>query len=136
MTPQTVTRQAPLSEIFQAGILKWVAILSSRGRPSPGIKPESLATPALAGGFFTTSTTWKAPDSGRSPQTFILGGSAVETCCGLRCQQGRGRLSQDSKGTQLVPIPSHPTRGAVGACALPTPSSPPGAQSTYHMSVR
>ena len=28
--------------------------------PDPGIEPESLASPALAGGFFTTSTSWEA----------------------------------------------------------------------------
>ena len=28
--------------------------------PDPGIKPKPLAPPALAGGFFTTSATWKA----------------------------------------------------------------------------
>ena len=28
--------------------------------PNPGIKPVSLASPALAGGFFTTSATWEA----------------------------------------------------------------------------
>ena len=28
--------------------------------PDPGIKPESLTSPALAGRFFTTSTTWEA----------------------------------------------------------------------------
>ena len=27
--------------------------------PDPGIKPTSLPSPALVGGFFTTSTTWK-----------------------------------------------------------------------------
>ena len=27
----------------------------------PGIEPASLASPALAGGFFTTSATWEAP---------------------------------------------------------------------------
>ena len=27
----------------------------------PGIEPASLVTPASAGGFFTTSTTWEAP---------------------------------------------------------------------------
>ena len=32
-------------------------------RPNPGIEPESLTTPALAGGFFTTSTTWEARSS-------------------------------------------------------------------------
>ena len=28
--------------------------------PNPGIEPASLVSPALAGGFFTTSTTWEA----------------------------------------------------------------------------
>ena len=31
--------------------------------PDPGIEPASLTSPALAGGFFTTSATWAAPDS-------------------------------------------------------------------------
>ena len=47
--------------ILQARILVWVAVPSSRGFPDPGIKPTSLVSPALAGGFFTTSTTWEAP---------------------------------------------------------------------------
>ena len=29
--------------------------------PNPGIEPASLTSPALAGGFSTTSTTWEAP---------------------------------------------------------------------------
>ena len=28
--------------------------------PNPGIEPMSLTSPALAGGFFTTSATWEA----------------------------------------------------------------------------
>ena len=27
--------------------------------PDPGIEPSSLMSPALTGGFFTTSTTWE-----------------------------------------------------------------------------
>ena len=45
--------------IFQARILKWVAISSSRDLPDPGIEPMSLMSPALADGFFTTSTSGK-----------------------------------------------------------------------------
>ena len=41
-------------EFFQAGILEWVAISYSRDLLNPGTEPESLASPALAGGFFTT----------------------------------------------------------------------------------
>ena len=35
---------------------------------NPGIKPGSLMSPALAGGFLTTSTTWEA----HSPHTNII----------------------------------------------------------------
>ena len=33
--------------------------------PDPGIKPTSLMSPALAGGFFITSTTWEGSYSKR-----------------------------------------------------------------------
>ena len=39
--------------IFQARILEWVAISSSRELLDPGIELASLASPALADGFFT-----------------------------------------------------------------------------------
>ena len=60
MTPWTVACQAPLSVGFsQARTLEWVAISSSRDPPDPGIKPTSLVSPELAGGFFITSITWE-----------------------------------------------------------------------------
>ena len=31
-----------------------------RDIPNPGMEPPPLVSPALAGGFFTTSTTWEA----------------------------------------------------------------------------
>ena len=46
--------------ILQAGILEWDTMPSSRGSSNLGIEPASLASPALAGGFFTTSATWEA----------------------------------------------------------------------------
>ena len=42
---------SPVHGILQARILEWVAISSSRGPSQPGIE---AASPALAGGFFTT----------------------------------------------------------------------------------
>ena len=36
--------------------------------PHPGIEPVSLVSPALAGGFFTTSTTWE----GHSDVVFLI----------------------------------------------------------------
>ena len=44
--------------IFQAKILEWVAMASSRGSSRPGSEPASLMSLALAGGFFTASDTW------------------------------------------------------------------------------
>ena len=41
--------------------LKSICPLPTPGNlPNPGIEPESPASPALAGRFFTTSTTWEA----------------------------------------------------------------------------
>ena len=48
----------------QARILEWVAIPSSRGPFRTRIKPLSLVSPALTGGFFTTSTTGEATHLG------------------------------------------------------------------------
>ena len=44
--------------ILQARILEWSAMPSSRRSSRPGMEPTSLAS-ALAGGFFTTSATWR-----------------------------------------------------------------------------
>ena len=46
--------------VFQAGILEWLPFPLPGDLPDPGIEPVSLVSPALAGGFFTTSTTWEA----------------------------------------------------------------------------
>ena len=42
--------------ILQARILEWVALQGNHC--NPGIKPTSLTSSALSGGFFTTGTTW------------------------------------------------------------------------------
>ena len=45
--------------ILQARILEWVAISSSRGSSRPRDQTQGFfMSPSLAGGFFTTSTTW------------------------------------------------------------------------------
>ena len=51
---------SPVHGILQARILEWVALPSSRGSSLPRHHAISLMSPALAGGFFTTSATWKA----------------------------------------------------------------------------
>ena len=56
VTPWTVAHQAPLPMGFPRQEYSSELPFPSPGDlPDPGIKPESLASPALAGGFFTTS---------------------------------------------------------------------------------
>ena len=60
-TPWTVALQAPLPMGF-SGQEYWSGMpLPSWGDlPNPRTEPASLMSPALAGGFFTTSATWEA----------------------------------------------------------------------------
>ena len=61
VTPWTVAHQAPLS-MDSPGKNTGVGSCPPPGDlPDQGIKPTSLMSPALADGFFTTSTTWEAP---------------------------------------------------------------------------
>ena len=46
--------------ILQARILEWGALSSSRVSFPSGMEPASLVSPALVGGFFSTSNTWEA----------------------------------------------------------------------------
>ena len=46
--------------------------------PNPGVKPTSLKSPALAGGFFTTSTTWGAQEQA---QSVTRSGSVIRASC-------------------------------------------------------
>ena len=59
--PMAVVYQVPLSmklprQEYWSGLL----FLSLGDLSDPGIEPESLASPALTGIFFTTSATWEA----------------------------------------------------------------------------
>ena len=55
----TVAHQAPLSMGFSRQEYQSEFPFPSPGDlPNPGIEPTSLTSPALAGRFFTTSTTW------------------------------------------------------------------------------
>ena len=64
VTLWTVAHQAPLSMgISRQEQWAWVSRPLPGDLPSPGIEPTSLMSLALAGRFFTTSTTWEAPDN-------------------------------------------------------------------------
>ena len=60
-TPWTVPHQAPLSMGFsRQEYWSGLPFPPPGDLPDPGIEPRSLMSPALAGGFFTTSATWEA----------------------------------------------------------------------------
>ena len=69
VTPQAVARQTSLSMGFSSQE-NWSGLPCPLpgDLPDPGIEPESLMSPALAGKFFTTSTTWEAQGRLFSPQ--------------------------------------------------------------------
>ena len=61
VTPRTVAPQAPLSIGFsRQEYWSGLPCLLPGDHRDPGIEPSSLTSPALAGGFFTTGTTWEA----------------------------------------------------------------------------
>ena len=63
VTPWTAACQAPLSMGFsRQEYCGGLPCPPPRELPHPGIKPASPVSPALAGKFFTTSTTWEAPN--------------------------------------------------------------------------
>ena len=60
-TPWTVAYQAPLSvEFSRQGYRGGLPFSAPRDLPNPEMELRSLTSPALAGGFFTTSATWEA----------------------------------------------------------------------------
>ena len=62
VTLWAIAHQAPLSMGFSRKEY-WSGLLCPPpgDLPNPGIKPVSLASPALTDGFFTTSATWEGP---------------------------------------------------------------------------
>ena len=57
----TVAHQAPLPmEFSRQEYCSGLPFPSPRDLPDPGIEPASLTSPALASGFFTTSSTGEA----------------------------------------------------------------------------
>ena len=61
VTLWTVAQQAPLTMGFsRQEYWSGLPFPSSGNLPNLGIKPTSLMSPALSGGFFTTSAAWEA----------------------------------------------------------------------------
>ena len=62
MTPWTVARQAPLSMGYsRQEYWSGLPCPPPGNLPNPGVKPVSLGSSALAGGFLASSATWEVP---------------------------------------------------------------------------
>ena len=60
VTPWTIARQAPPSIGFsRQEYWSGLPCPPPGDLPDPGIKPASVTSPTLAGGFFTISATWE-----------------------------------------------------------------------------
>ena len=69
VTPWTVASQAPLSiGFYRQEYWSKLTFPSPGDLPNPGIESKSLASPELAGRYFTTSATWEAPSLNNKPQ--------------------------------------------------------------------
>ena len=67
-----IAHQAPVSvEFSRQEYRRGLPFPSPGDLPYPGIEPASLASRALAGGFFTTSATWEAPQPCSMYQNFF-----------------------------------------------------------------
>ena len=106
VTLWNVACQAPLSmELSRQEYWSGLPCPAPRDLPHPGIEPGALMSPALVGGFFTTSTTWEAH-------------AYRPTRKKKRCQ---GNQTSEEK-EQVV---SHSTERKINCCViLPSPSQP------------
>ena len=77
-----MARQAPLSMGFSRQEY-WTESFS-RILPDPGIEPMSLASPALAGGFFITSATREVQLPGRTGKPGMLQSVGLQSQIQLR----------------------------------------------------
>ena len=67
-TPRTAACQFPLSVGFsRREYWSGLPFPPPGDLPNPGVDPESLVSPALVGGFFTTGATWEAPCNSGHP---------------------------------------------------------------------
>ena len=113
--------------ISQATILKPIAISSSRGSSDPGIQ---LATPALAGRFFTIWATWEAPESHAPPLKDRVGVESRQTLEGawpntrrLAVNDGPNAMCSNNS-TQDHPSPN--TQGCAHTDCLSFEGAPKG----------
>ena len=80
VTSWTAVHQAPLSmEFLKQEHCSGLPFPSPGDLPSLGIRKTSLTSPALAGGFFTTDTTWEIPKQCHKVGQLLIPSTKEET---------------------------------------------------------
>ena len=118
VTPSTVACQAPLPmEFSKQEYCRWLPFPSSGDLPDPGIKLTSLASPVLAGRFFTTVPPGKPQEgilhnikSSQKWQSILVALSCnlftgvtpipLDTLCWEEASPRSGTHSQEADGTK------------------------------------
>ena len=108
-TPWMVTCQAPLSMRFSRQEF-WSGLASPppEDLPDPRTEPASLTSPALAGEFFTSSTTWEAKEltKRRKRMDFAMSsrGKQDKSLHGLDFRNLKKNASKDIFGQQSTQL--------------------------------
>ena len=112
VTLWTIVHQAPLSvEFSRQEYWSGLPCPPLGDLPYPGIEPMPLMSPALAGGIFTTSTTWEATFWGYSkPNAYITDTSSpflitLNRCpCLQLCRENEVHSCPPPRNTGFLPL--------------------------------
>ena len=119
----TVAHQAPMSMGFsRQGHWSGLPFPSPGHLPNPRIKPVSLMSPALAGGFFTTSATWEVLEQNKIFFLLLIAKKGSGCLCFIALQWWKN-IYNNVKESNLMKITallllSHFSR--VRLCATPS----------------
>ena len=86
--------------IIPAGILEWVPFPFPGDLPDPRIKPVSLASPALAGGFLTTEPSGKPHTMEMHHPILVAGKASPRSALNQRPPPPRAYISQGEEQSQ------------------------------------
>jgi len=103
-TPWTIALQAPLSVGFsRQEYWSGLPFLPLGEFPDSEIEPASGMSPALAGGFFTTSTTWEAPNNMQMKYSLLGSYLSIHSCPNTRIIG----IQRKSEGKESFRSPCH-----------------------------
>jgi len=127
----TVAWQAPLAiEFSRQEYWSGLSCPPPGDPPDPGIEPTSLTSPALAGGFFTTSATWEAH--------YFLPFSSVAQSCPTLCipmNCSTPGLPVHHQLPEFTQMHVHQVGDAIQPSHPPSSPSPPGPNPSQHQSL-